>query len=42
MPMIDALLAELHHRRPLAVYLRLLDVPLPATYGDSADESSFG
>ena len=26
-----------HHRAQLGVYLRLLDVPLPATYGSSAD-----
>ena len=28
-----------HHRGQLAVYLRLLDVPVPAVYGDSADEN---
>jgi uncharacterized damage-inducible protein DinB len=27
-----------HHRGQLSVYLRLLDVPLPAIYGPSADE----
>lgn len=27
-----------HHRAQLCVYLRLLDVPLPAVYGPSADE----
>ncbi len=27
-----------HHRAQLGVYLRLLDVPLPAIYGPSADE----
>lgn len=27
-----------HHRGQLSVYLRLLDVPLPAMYGPSADE----
>jgi uncharacterized damage-inducible protein DinB len=27
-----------HHRGQLTVYFRLLDVPLPAIYGDSADE----
>jgi len=27
-----------HHRGQLTVYLRLLDVPLPAVYGPSADE----
>ena len=26
-----------HHRAQLTVYLRLLDVPLPSTYGPSAD-----
>jgi uncharacterized damage-inducible protein DinB len=30
-----------HHRGQLSVYLRLLDVPLPATYGPSADENPF-
>jgi uncharacterized damage-inducible protein DinB len=30
-----------HHRGQLSVYLRLLDVPVPATYGRSADESAF-
>ena len=28
-----------HHRAQLGVYLRLNDVPVPATYGPSADES---
>ena len=28
-----------HHRGQLTVYLRLLDVPLPAIYGTSADEA---
>ena len=27
-----------HHRAQLGVYLRLLNIPLPAVYGDSADE----
>ena len=27
-----------HHRAQLGVYLRLLDVPVPATYGPSADD----
>lgn len=31
-----------HHRGQLSVYLRMLDVPVPATYGASADESAFG
>jgi uncharacterized damage-inducible protein DinB len=29
-----------HHRGQLTVYLRLLDVPLPAIYDPIADESS--
>jgi len=28
----------IHHRGQLSVYLRLLDVPVPALYGSSADE----
>ncbi|MBK8003371.1 MAG: hypothetical protein IPK12_05335 [Gemmatimonadetes bacterium] len=27
-----------HHRAQLGVYLRLLDVPLPSSYGPTADE----
>ena len=30
-----------HHRGQLTVYLRLLDVPLPPTYGPTADENPF-
>jgi uncharacterized damage-inducible protein DinB len=30
-----------HHRGQLSVYLRLLDVPVPAIYGPSADENPF-
>jgi uncharacterized damage-inducible protein DinB len=30
-----------HHRGQLAVYLRMLDVPIPSMYGPSADESPF-
>ncbi|MBA3496495.1 MAG: DinB family protein [Gemmatimonadota bacterium] len=30
-----------HHRGELCVYLRLLDVPVPAIYGPSADEDPF-
>ena len=30
----------IHHRAQLTVYLRLLDVPVPALYGPSADEAS--
>jgi len=29
----------IHHRAQLCVYLRLLDVPVPALYGPSADET---
>ncbi len=29
-----------HHRAQLGVYLRLLDVPVPAAYGPSADEQA--
>jgi len=32
----------IHHRGQLTVYLRLLDVPLPALYGPSADEGRLG
>ncbi|MET0552059.1 MAG: DinB family protein [Vicinamibacteria bacterium] len=28
-----------HHRGQLSVYLRLMDVPVPATYGPTADEA---
>jgi len=30
-----------HHRGQVSVYLRLLDVPIPAIYGRSADENPF-
>ncbi len=30
-----------HHRAQLGVYLRLLDIPIPGTYGPSADEQNF-
>ncbi len=30
-----------HHRGQLSVYLRLLDIPVPSTYGPTADESPF-
>jgi uncharacterized damage-inducible protein DinB len=29
----------IHHRAQLGVYLRINNVPLPSTYGPSADES---
>ena len=32
---------SIHHRGQLSVYLRLLNVPVPAMYGTSADESTF-
>ena len=28
----------IHHRGQIAVYLRLLDIPVPGLYGPSADE----
>jgi uncharacterized damage-inducible protein DinB len=31
-----------HHRGQLTVYLRLLDIAVPAVYGPSADEQAFG
>ncbi len=31
----------IHHRAQLGVYLRLLDVPIPGSYGPSADDVSF-
>jgi len=31
----------IHHRAQLGVFLRLLDIPIPGTYGPSADESNF-
>ena len=30
-----------HHRGQLTVYLRMLDIPVPAIYGPSADDQSF-
>lgn len=32
---------QIHHRAQLGVYLRLLDVPIPGSYGPSADENAF-
>ncbi len=32
----------IHHRAILCVYLRLNDLPVPALYGPSGDEGSFG
>lgn len=31
----------IHHRAQLGVYLRLLNIPLPGSYGPSADDQSF-
>lgn len=31
----------IHHRAQLGVYLRLLNVPIPGSYGPSADEMNF-
>ena len=31
----------IHHRAQLGVYLRLLDIPIPGSYGPSADEMTF-
>jgi uncharacterized damage-inducible protein DinB len=36
-----ALSQIIHHRAQLGVFLRLLDVPIPGSYGPSADEQSF-
>ena len=30
-----------HHRAQLGVYLRLLNIPIPGSYGPSADEAAF-
>lgn len=30
----------IHHRAQLGVYLRLLDIPIPGSYGPSADEAN--
>ncbi|MES2416585.1 MAG: DinB family protein [Bacteroidota bacterium] len=31
----------IHHRAQLGVYLRLLNIPIPGSYGPSADDTSF-
>ncbi|WP_342330370.1 DinB family protein [Pedobacter sp. FW305-3-2-15-E-R2A2] len=31
----------IHHRAQLGVFLRLLDIPIPASYGSSADDVNF-
>jgi uncharacterized damage-inducible protein DinB len=44
-PKIDiirmSLSQQIHHRAQLGVYLRLLDVSIPGSYGPSADENNF-
>ena len=44
-PRIDilrmSLSQQIHHRAQLGVYLRLLDIPIPGSYGPSADENNF-
>jgi len=44
-PRIDiirmSLSQQIHHRAQLGVYLRLLDIPIPGSYGPSADENAF-
>ena len=44
-PKIDilrmSLSQQIHHRAQLGVYLRLLNIPIPGSYGPSADETSF-
>ena len=32
---------QIHHRAQLGVYLRLLHIPIPGSYGPSADENDF-
>lgn len=36
-----ALSQIIHHRAQLGVYLRLLNIPIPGSYGPSADENTF-
>jgi uncharacterized damage-inducible protein DinB len=36
-----ALAQQIHHRAQLGVFLRLLNVPIPGSYGPSADENNF-
>jgi uncharacterized damage-inducible protein DinB len=31
----------IHHRAQLGVYLRLLNIPIPGSYGPSADDTNF-
>lgn len=32
---------QIHHRAQLGVYLRLLNIPIPGSYGPSADDQTF-
>ena len=36
-----AISQTIHHRAQLGVYLRLLNIPLPGSYGPSADDHNF-
>jgi uncharacterized damage-inducible protein DinB len=36
-----AMSQTIHHRAQLGVFLRLLDIPIPGSYGPSADEMNF-
>jgi uncharacterized damage-inducible protein DinB len=36
-----ALSQTIHHRAQLGVFLRILDIPIPGSYGPSADEMNF-
>lgn len=36
-----AMAQTIHHRAQLGVHLRLLDIPIPGSYGPSADDMSF-
>ena len=36
-----ALAQTIHHRAQLGVFLRLLNIPLPGSYGPTADDNSF-
>ncbi len=37
----DWLCQTIHHRAQLGVYFRLLNIPVPSSYGPSADDTSF-
>jgi uncharacterized damage-inducible protein DinB len=42
MMIADTFTHQAHHRGQLTVYLRLNGAPVPAVYGPSADDRSFG